>query len=146
MTSRHVILRLWDKLDYTDPAGCLRFTGAVDSSGYGSIKHAGRTRSAHRVAFEFEYGPVPDALELDHLCRNRRCCNAEHLEPVTHQINVDRGRRGKGYGPRERTHCAHGHAFTPDNTIVTPTQRRCRICERAKHRRYRQRQREEAAA
>lgn len=116
-TTRHVILRLWDKIDYTDPGGCLHFTGALDSSGYGCIKDTGgRVRSAHRAAYEFELGPVPAGLVLDHLCRNRRCCNVEHLEPVTHQTNVDRGVRCKGYGPRERTHCAHGHEYNPDNT------------------------------
>lgn len=41
---------------------------------------------SHRRAWEAANGPVPDGLVLDHLCRNRWCCNPTHLEPVTNAI------------------------------------------------------------
>ena len=50
---------------------------------------------AHRVYYERHVGPVPEGLELDHLCRNPGCVNPEHLEPVTHAENIRRGYQAK---------------------------------------------------
>jgi hypothetical protein len=50
-------------------------------------------RLAHIVYWEGEHGPVPEGLELDHLCRNPPCVNPAHLEPVTHQQNMQRSAR-----------------------------------------------------
>lgn len=118
-----------------DLGPCWIFTGCL-LKGYGQI-HAralGGTKLVHRVVFELLVGPIPDGLELDHLCRTPACCNPAHLEPVTHAENVNRGvglvnliasRQGL-------THCPQGHEFTPDNTYVNPTTgfRRCRTCNR----------------
>jgi hypothetical protein len=73
-------------------------------------------------------------LVLDHLCRNRRCVNPEHLEIVTSVENV---MRGEGFGPKNaaKTHCDKGHEFTPENTYIrTRAQggRECRACIRIK--------------
>lgn len=46
---------------------------------------------AHRFAYEYLFGPIPDGLEIDHLCRNPPCVNPGHLEPVTRKENVGRG-------------------------------------------------------
>ena len=45
---------------------------------------------AHRFAYELLVSPIPDGLELDHLCRNTLCVNPVHLEPVTHAENLRR--------------------------------------------------------
>lgn len=42
------------------------------------------------------------------------------------------------------THCKQGHAFTPENTITTNRQRRCRTCVREQQRKYKKRKREQA--
>jgi hypothetical protein len=46
---------------------------------------------AHRFAYELLVGPIPEGLVIDHLCRNRRCVNPAHLEPVTAEENWRRG-------------------------------------------------------
>lgn len=75
----------------TDKTGeCWLWTGAIQSGGYGEIRHLGRTRLAHRVSYEVHVGPIPIGLQLDHLCRNTRCVNPTHLEPVTQSVNVRR--------------------------------------------------------
>lgn len=47
----------------------------------------------HRVAWELTYGLIPDGLVIDHLCRNRRCSNPDHLDAVTMAVNTQRGDR-----------------------------------------------------
>lgn len=59
--------------------------------GYGMAWHEGRMRPAHRVIYERIVGPVPVDLQLDHLCRNKRCVNPGHLEVVTNAENQQRG-------------------------------------------------------
>lgn len=81
--------RFWRKVQKTP--GCWRWTGAIQSAGYGSIGLGeGRVGSAHRVAYELLVGPIPPGLTIDHLCRNTWCVNPAHLEAVTHQENVRR--------------------------------------------------------
>jgi len=63
--------------------------------GYGSLRIARKTYYAHRVYWERENGPIPEGLDLDHLCRVRACCNPAHTEPVTRAENLRRGCRTK---------------------------------------------------
>jgi sugar lactone lactonase YvrE len=57
-------------------------------------------------------------------------------EPVTARVNMLRGEGPTGKKARQ-THCSNGHAFTPDNTYVTRSRRRCRICTAEFQKRYR---------
>ena len=118
-----------------DESGCWIFTGAL-SEGYGTIGRGRRGEGnvrAHRVTYERLVGPVPEGLDLDHLCRNRACCNPAHLEPVTRSENA---RRGARWDVRP-THCKNGHEFTPENTYQKQKQRVCRACHNARQRTYR---------
>lgn len=85
----------------SDDNGCLVFQGCKNENGYGQIRD-GKMRAAHRVAFEHHNGPIPDDMELDHLCRNRACINHLHMEVVTHKENVQRGVAGHDHHLRER--------------------------------------------
>lgn len=77
--------------------GCWVWTGAVNGgSGYGHFGNAGVTLSAHRFSYEHHVGPIPDGLQIDHLCRNRLCVNPAHLEPVTAAENLARARLAVG--------------------------------------------------
>jgi hypothetical protein len=113
---------------------CWPWQGHVRLDGYGQISLGGRARLAHRFGYQRYVGFIPGGLDLDHLCRNRRCVNPEHLEPVTVRTNVMRGETLPAINAA-KTHCKHGHEFTPENTAIYcergfPT-RRCRICDRA---------------
>lgn len=48
---------------------------------------------AHRYMWVMKNGPIPEGKEIDHLCRNRGCCNPDHLEAVTREVNSQRGMR-----------------------------------------------------
>lgn len=72
------------------PEGCWLWTGALNTDGYGCFRYEEVARGAHRVAYATFVGPIPEGLELDHLCGVRRCCNPLHLEPVTRTENIRR--------------------------------------------------------
>lgn len=120
--------RFWGKVLVASDDACWPWNGALDSHGYGSFRWSNRPikqTMAHRIAFILGRGDVPTGLVLDHLCRNRKCCNPAHLEPVTHGENIRRG------GPATKTHCVNGHEYTPENTRRRTGKRECRICIKA---------------
>ena len=70
---------------------CWEWVGCTNRNGYGRVWRNRRTVMVHRLVYEATYGDIPAGLVLDHLCRNRRCVNPAHLEPVTVRTNTLRG-------------------------------------------------------
>lgn len=128
--------RFWAKVDKTET--CWLWTAGSFSRGYGrfTLSH-GKYVSAHRWAFEHLMGPIPEGLDLDHLCRTPACVNPAHLEPVTHAENVRRGEVWTISGMK--THCPSGHEYVGDNLYLRPSDgaRVCRTCTREHQRRRR---------
>lgn len=123
-------VRLWRKIEKTKE-GCWLLTGKLRPDGYGVISRDGKQQLSHIVAYELTHGPIPDGLVIDHLCRNRSCVNPTHLEPVTQQENISRGKAGETRKrlAEEQTHCKRGHPFSGDNLIIDKNQRICRACK-----------------
>mgnify|MGYP003545069282 CR=1 FL=1 len=122
-------------------SGCWQWTAADDGHGYGAFYYEGRMVKAHRFSYEFHVGPIPDGLSLDHLCRNRRCVNPQHLEPVTRGENVLRGISISASNAR-KTECMHGHPFNDENTYIRPDGNRdCKACKKAAKSRFEERRR-----
>lgn len=126
---------------------CWVYVRATTPKGYGtvSVRVDGKptTRPAHRLAYEAMFGPIPEGLQPDHLCRNRPCINPAHIEAVTPRENTLRGEGPTAENAR-RTHCIHGHELTPDSVYVHPNGRwrTCRTCWRAHKRAIRARRKE----
>lgn len=124
-----------------DPAGCWLWQGYVRPDGYAA--YGKPRRFAHRLAFEAFRGPVPEGLELDHLCRVRSCVNPAHLEAVTHRENLSRG-PSTNWIPARTGACLRGHRRTEGTSYRTPAGAvQCRICRRETEQRYRTRHQEE---
>ena len=108
--------------------GCWDWIENKDSNGYGRLFGT----SSHRLSYEAHIGPIFKGMDIDHLCRNRGCCNPEHLEPVTRQENLRRGigiELQKAKAEKRKT-CSKGHELTPENTYIRPSDgvRQCRTC------------------
>lgn len=115
--------------EYDPIFGCEIATGRKDREGYAFW---GSSR-AHIVAWEREHGPLPDGLELDHLCRRRACCALIHLEPVTRSENEKR----KSWRFRSKiATCPRGHQLAETAMVSPEGGRVCRTCrdEAAKER------------
>lgn len=119
---------------HVEADGCWLWTKSCNHRGYGQMTVAGRNMGAHRASYMAFIGPIPDGLQLDHLCRVRRCVNPGHLEPVTPKENIQRSPRAM------RTHCRLGHEYTPENTRMRSGARKCLDCHRIHQARYLTRQ------
>lgn len=119
----------WERVQPEYNSGCWLWTGTVSETGYGNISVNGRSRAAHRYAYENAVAPIPAELVTDHLCRNRCCVNPQHLEPVTVRENNLRGVGAPAINS-QKTHCKRGHEFTPENTKPQGHWRMCRTCVR----------------
>lgn len=78
---------------------CWLWQGEINRNGYGRVWIEGKRVMVHRVVWGVLRGPIADGMVLDHLCRNRACCNPDHLEPVTVRENTLRG-EAKLFKPR----------------------------------------------
>lgn len=92
---RYKSLALYIEQDCGYKTPCWIWQRSLGGGGYGHFWLNGRTQRAHVYYYEQKYGPVPNGLELDHLCRQRRCCNPDHVEAVTHVVNARRGAKTK---------------------------------------------------
>ncbi len=118
-----------------DDNGCWVWQGSITTEGYGQIRGGGRMLRTHRASYEEWVGPIPEGLQIDHLCRVRACCNPVHLEPVSAKINAERGEGGLATAvlQRAKTHCPQGHPYLGDNLYIHPVKgsRACKTCRQA---------------
>lgn len=133
--------RFWSKVEIGRDDGCWVWVGSHNLKGYGyitiQIDRKGVNRLAHRVAYEALVGPIPEGLQIDHLCRAHACINPSHLEPVTQRENLMRGVGITAQNAR-KNHCKRGHPFDEENTMILPSgERACRECKRESWRRWR---------
>lgn len=108
--------------------GCWIWTGALLPTGYGQMWNGSKPTSAHRLSYELRYGPIPKGLQIDHLCRVRRCIRPDHMEAVTARENWLRGKTPSRLN-MDKTHCLRGHLFEGHNVMVQSRGgRNCREC------------------
>jgi HNH endonuclease len=115
---------------------CVLWTGSVDRNGYGQKWDAEqrRVRGAHVLAWEKANGPVPDGLEIDHLCGVRGCIEPTHLEAVTRLENVRRSNAPSTVVARTGI-CKRGHILDEVGVYVNQRTgfRQCAECKKMRN-------------
>jgi len=125
---------------WTEHGDCHLWNGPLDKDGYGTFYFRKKNRRAHRVAYYFYNGAIPDGMVIDHICKNRNCVAPSHLRCVTVAENILTNSRTVSAQNAMKTHCKNGHVF--DRKYGK--QRYCSICDRAKQNRLRKEWQSEA--
>ena len=126
--------RFWKKVKKTGT--CWVWLGAKNQNGRGLFRVGQQTSGAPRIAWELEFGPIPEGLFVLHtVCDNPSCCRPEHLRIGTHSENMsERDLKGRtvdcGLRNRKKTRCLRGHLFDQNNTRTTSRGRTCKTCHR----------------
>lgn len=123
----------------------------VDDKGYYQVGIGGRTMRVHRLVLAAFVGPSPMlGRHLDGNPKNNRLDNLRYGTPLENSADRIIHGRHRLNGRLERTHCRHGHEYTPENTIIKREARKrpyrqCRECHRRMRLESRQRKREQAS-
>ncbi|MEK7180369.1 MAG: HNH endonuclease signature motif containing protein [Patescibacteria group bacterium] len=122
--------RFFNKIIIDKKTNCWNWIGGKDQQGYGQGFYRSRRERVHRVIFALYKGKIPRGknIQLDHLCRNHSCCNPDHLELVTPQINGLRGNGLQAINAR-KIYCKYGHPFKPQKRGG----RYCPTCDNLRH-------------
>lgn len=128
----------YEKVEINEETDCWEWCATIDPNGYGKFYDGTYLAPAHRYSYRMHLGEVLPTLQIDHLCRNRKCVNPTHLEMVTAKENIRRGTQNlKGVTSKIKTHCKNGHEFTEENTVMQKNYGRyggwsrcCRTCQR----------------
>lgn len=125
----------WEAKVDTNRGECWEWTASLNSRGYSLISYrGGKTMLGHRYAYQAFRGEIPNGMQIDHRCQNKKCVNPDHLEVATPLENTRRGNSPSAINAR-RIECKHGHTLLGDNLIIRKDGKRaCRECHRRTNR------------
>lgn len=88
--------KFWKRVEKTDT--CWLWRGPINSDGYGAVGMNFKTIRAHRAAWIYTNGSIPDGLWVLHRCDTPLCVRPDHLFLGTAKDNADdRDSKGHGY-------------------------------------------------
>jgi len=114
---------------------CHVWTAYLLPGGYGQFWNGTTMVLAHRWAWENLVGPIPEYMQVDHMCKVRRCVNPKHLRLLTTQENTACGDAGLHLA--NKTHCPKGHPYSGENLYLDLRGKRgCKACRKDATERY----------
>ena len=138
-----VMKDFWQNVDIMGQDECWPWTGySGDHRGYGRFWDTElKCRvGAHRIAWSFVNGEIPDGMHICHVCDNPPCCNPSHLFSGSAKDNSDDSVRKKRHFQLKKTHCLNGHEFDEKNTYIRKTKwgtgRSCNACRKIREKSY----------
>lgn len=132
------IIRLFSKIEvsktrFWNSTPCWEWTARLSPKGYGAFSYKNKSIAVHRFVHAWLVAPIPKGQEhgeIDHRCDNEGCCSPMHTKFVSGWENFIRSNSIYAQNAR-KTLCEKGHAFTENNTRITPLGSRvCRQCRR----------------
>ena len=120
--------------------GCWYYCGDKNPEGYGRFyftKPKKTYQLAHRISYELFVGRLTKELVIDHKCRNRACCNPDHLRQVDRRTNVLENSDALAFHNSLKTYCKFGHELSGDNVLLDRKNakskqgilwKRCKVC------------------
>lgn len=122
-------------------SGCLLWQGIRTWNGYAQDQYRMKTRTLHRKMYEVTHDvTLPRDIDVCHSCDVRHCIEPSHLWTGTRKQNVDDMTAKARHWSKVKTHCKHGHEFTPENTEIRQSRgkpgqgRACKTCMRIRSR------------
>ncbi len=86
--------RFWSKVTKTET--CWLWNTYRDPDGYGNFYYQGASQRAHRMAWIFTRGPIPEGKLICHKCDNPPCVRPDHLFLGSTEENVaDKIKKGR---------------------------------------------------
>lgn len=150
-TPNHPIARFLEKVEFplkNNGSKCWIWLGSyggyTDRNNYGRFWINEKNVTATHFAYEFIGGmKIPESYQIDHLCKNTRCVNPEHLEAVSQQENFRRCTNPYALN-KAKTHCKNGHQLSGENVYVAKNgSRKCKECAKIRGKRYREENKEQ---
>ncbi len=144
-----VMDRVMESVAIDPDTGCWVWTKSLERNGYARMSVGHKVDGVHRITYKERHGydAIPDGYEIDHLCRNRACCNPDHLEAVEHRENIMRSPIAVARINADKTECWRGHPLSGPNLHTNARgHRSCRACSRIKTAQHRARQKEKSLA
>jgi len=125
--------RLWRNVNRGSVDECWPWVRFIGADGYArSLWPNGKSYYAHRLAVEVDGREIPPGFYVDHICRNRRCCNPAHLRIVPPGVNATENSDSPSARNKQKTKCIRGHELTGENLAIQikngKPKRRCRAC------------------
>ena len=120
---------LCEPMQFYNGTPCFPWPGRLTERGYGVLSLRHQVVRAHRAVYIKTRGEIPAGMTIDHLCRNKKCVNPDHMEVVSGRVNTLRS-----YGPTalnaRKTHCVRGHELSGNNLRIVCGGRECLACKK----------------